>query len=77
MPGKQKISTVELTNLVMLEIRQYPECAHVSGVGFTRQIQIVPHHPNWAPAFTCDAPRIAPTIAFQIAQKLQDQYDLR
>jgi len=76
MSEKRKISTAELTGLIMSEIRQHPECAHVSGVGFTRQLQVAPHHPNWAPAFACAGSRIAPAIAFQITQRLQNEYDL-
>ena len=55
--------------MIMQELRKYPECNHVTSVGITRPLQRAPHDPNWAPAFTCNGPKIAPPIAFEIATK--------
>jgi hypothetical protein len=74
--AKATITTAQLANLLMKEIRKHPECAHVQSVGFTRPLQSAPHDPNWAPAFTCDGPKIAPAIAWEIGRKFQAQYEL-
>jgi hypothetical protein len=60
----------------MQEIRKHPECQHITGVGITRPLQAAPHHPNWAPAWTVNGPKLASPIAYEIAQKLQNQFDL-
>ena len=69
--AKEKITTAELSNLIMRELRKHSECDHVTSVGFTRPVQA-----NWAAAFSCDGPRIAPAIAFEIERRFQNQYDL-
>jgi len=48
---KIKKTTVELTALIMAEIRRHPDCDHIRGIGFTRPMQLAPHNPNWAPAW--------------------------
>jgi hypothetical protein len=50
MASKPKKTTAELTTLIMEEIRKYPECDNITGVGITRPLQPASHHPNWAPA---------------------------
>jgi hypothetical protein len=76
MSAKRKITTAELAELIMKEIRQHPECSHVMSVGFTKPPQQSPHHPNWAPAWTTDGPKLAPAIAFEIGQRFQNEFDL-
>jgi hypothetical protein len=76
MADKTKIATKELADLIMKEIRKHSECAHVAAVGFTRPPQIASHHPNWEPAWSCNGPKIAPPIAYEIARRFQNQFDL-
>jgi hypothetical protein len=74
--AKVTITAARLADLLMVEIRRRPECLHVSGVAFTRPPQTAPHRPNWAPAFACDRARSAPAVAWEIARKFQNEYDL-
>ena len=73
---KPRLATSQLSALIMDEIRKHQECAHVILVGFTRPTQMDARDPNWAPAFTCDGPKAAPAVAFEIARRFQNQYDL-
>jgi hypothetical protein len=73
---KGTIATAQLADLIMNEISNYPECAHVTSVAFTRPPRAAPHHANWEPAFSCQGPKIAPAVAWEIARKFQNQYDL-
>jgi hypothetical protein len=76
MTPKPKKTTAELTALLMTEIRKHPECNHVTSVGITRPMQSAPHHPNWAPAWSFNSPKIEPPIAVEIAGKFQNEFDL-
>jgi hypothetical protein len=76
MASKPKKSTTELSALITDEIRKHPECDNITGVGFTRPLQRTPHEPNWAPAWTANSPKLAPLIAYEVAWKLQNQFDL-
>jgi hypothetical protein len=73
---KTTITAVRLAELLMLEIRKRPECLHVTRVAFARSPQMAPHHPNWTPTFSCDGARTAPAVAWEIARKFQNEYDL-
>jgi hypothetical protein len=74
--AKATITAAQLTVLLMQEFRKRPECLHVARVEFTRPHQMAPHHPNWAPAFSCDGARTPPAVAWEIARKFQNEYDL-
>jgi hypothetical protein len=74
--AKVKKTTVELTALIMTEIRKHPECDHIRGIGFTRPMQVAPHHPNWAPAWSTNGPKTQPPIADEIARQFQNKFDL-
>jgi hypothetical protein len=73
--AKATIMTARLSDLLMKELRKHSECDHVKSVGFTRPSQSAPY-PNWASAFTCEGPKIAPPIAWAISRRFQEQYDL-
>ena len=60
----------------MGEIRNHPECENILGLGITRAIQAAPYHPNWVPAWTVSGPKLAPPIAFEIARKFQNEFNL-
>ena len=76
MDRRVKKTTVELTALIMAEIRKHPECDHISGIGFARQMQLAPHHPNWVPAWSMNGPKIQPPIAEEITRRFQKKFDL-
>jgi hypothetical protein len=76
MDSKPKKTTAELPALIMEEIRKHPECDKITSVGITRPFLSGSLHPNWAPAWSVNGPKIAPTIAYEIAWKLQNQFDL-
>jgi hypothetical protein len=71
-----KIEASKLEELLMQEIRRHRECDHVAGVGFLRPVQESPDQPNWSPSFVCDRPQSTPSLAFEIARRLQNEYDL-
>jgi hypothetical protein len=73
---KQTKTAAELVAMIIKELRKHSKCNHVMSVGITRPPQLSARDPTWAPAFTCDGPKIAPPIAFEIATKLQNLYDL-
>jgi hypothetical protein len=76
MGAKRKITTAELAELIMEEIRQHPDCSHVMNVGFTKPPQRSPHDPNWAPAWISDGGKVAPAVAFEIGKRFQSEFDL-
>jgi hypothetical protein len=76
MHSKPTKTTQELTTLIMTEIRKHPECNNITSVGITRPLQQAPHHPNWAPAWTMNGPKLAPPIAQEIARRFQNEFDL-
>jgi hypothetical protein len=71
MTTKETKTESELELILMEEIRRHPECNHVTGVAITR-----PTDRNWDAAWVCSGPRLAPSIADEIARKLQAQFDL-
>ena len=73
---KPRLGISQLSALIMDEIRKQKECGHIISVGFTRPTQRDARDPNWAPAFTCNGPKAAPAVAFEIARRFQNQYDL-
>jgi hypothetical protein len=76
MTVKEKKTSVELAVLLMSELRKHPECDHVIDVAITRPLQEATHHPNWDAAWTVNGNEIVCRRAFQIARKLQGQFDL-
>jgi hypothetical protein len=71
-----KIDPPKLEKLLMEEIRRHRECDHVAGVAFLRPVRESPDHPNWVPSFVCDRPQSTPSLAFEIARRFQDEYEL-
>jgi hypothetical protein len=71
MNTKETRTVSELQLLLMEEIRRYPECNHITGVAITR-----PVNRNWDAAWVCSGPRSARPIAYEIARRLQGQFDL-
>jgi hypothetical protein len=73
---KSKKTTAELTAFIMAEIRKHPECDHVTSVRIQPLPQNSSRDRNWAVFWKFDGPKLQPRIADDIAQKLQNQFDL-
>ena len=71
---KPKKTTAELTEMIMQEIRKYPECDEISSVGITRSLG-----KNWDVAVTRNVPYITPagqTKIEEIVASLRAKFDL-
>lgn len=77
MAAKEKRTGVELTALIMQEVRKHSDCNDITKVAIIRPVQQAPHLPNWGFAWTRDySTTLAATVADEIAHKLQNQFDL-
>ena len=71
---KPKKTTAELTEMIMQEIRKYPECDEISSVGITRSLG-----KNWDVSVTRNVPYITPagqTKIEEIVASLRAKFDL-
>lgn len=73
---KQTRNEADLTAIVMQELRNDPECANTSSIVILRQEGLAPHLPNWNFAFGRKGRTVAPEKCYQIARKIQNQFDL-
>jgi hypothetical protein len=65
MSTKQTRTESELKLILMEEIREHPECSHITSVAITR-----PTDRNWDVAWGCVGPKAAPPIAYEIARAI-------
>lgn len=77
MATKEKRTGVELTAIIMQEVRKHSECTDITGVAIIRPVQHAPHEPNWGFAWTRNyTNNLPPAMADEIVRKFQNQFDL-
>jgi hypothetical protein len=74
--NKEKRTASELAALIMREIRELPECDHITRVAITRLRKHTPHQPNWRFSWAVNGSWPVPEAAFKVAEKFQAQADL-
>ena len=74
--NKEKRTASELAALIMREIRELPECDHITRVAITRLLRHTPHQPNWRFSWAVNGSWAVPEAAFKVAEKFQGQADL-
>ncbi len=65
-----------LADMIMREIRNYPECRNIEKVVITPTKREAAHHRNWNAAWVMGDEKTAAPVAWQIATKLQNEFDL-
>jgi len=65
----------ELNEMIRKEIRKHPECNRIEGVRVLRKVTCI-RSPNWEPMWIGKDARTPPAIAWDIARKIQSQFDL-
>lgn len=71
MKTKQTRTELELKLILMEEIREHPKCSHITSVAIMR-----PTDRNWSAGWVFSGPKGTPPIAYEIARRLQEQFDL-
>ena len=74
--NKEKRTASELAALIMREIRELPECDHITRVAITRLLKHTPHQPNWRFSWAVNGSWAVPEAAFKVGEKFQAQADL-
>jgi len=75
MAGKEPKTAHQLNELVMKELRKYPDLDYIVNVGIAECMRRASHYPNWEPNFGMDKEHTAPEKAFSIVKELQNKYD--
>ena len=75
--AKETRTREELAQILMSEIRKYPECNHVVDVAITPPVQRAPDQCNWDAGWIVSGNQIACRHAWEIARQLQARFDLR
>jgi hypothetical protein len=73
--AKENKTIIELKQIVMEHVRDYPELYNILNVGITRPMQATLHHPNWGTAFGMAERRPTPERVMRIVTELQNKYD--
>jgi hypothetical protein len=73
---KEKKSEQELKQLIMEQIRQYPQWSDILDVAITKANRSATYQPNWDAAFVHNGQAATPDGAFRIARELGNKYDL-
>jgi hypothetical protein len=76
MAAKPTKTAAELADMIMREIRNHPECRNIEKVVITPKKREVAHHRNWNAAWVMGDETTAVPAAWQIATKLQNEFDL-
>lgn len=76
MPQKQSRTASELAEILMAEIRKYPECGHIVSVAVTPPMMQGVHGANWNATWQVKGNEPVGPHAGQITRRLQSQYDL-
>jgi len=76
MTVKPTRTAAELADMIMREIRNYPECRNIEKVVITPTKREAAHHRNWNAAWVMGDEKTAAPVAWQIATKLQNEFDL-
>jgi len=76
MTARPTKTAAELADMIMRELRNYPECRNIEKVVITPTKREVAHHRNWNAAWVMGDEKIAAPVAWQIATKLQNEFDL-
>jgi len=69
-------TAAELADMIMRELRNHPECRNIEKVVITPTKREAAHHRNWNAAWVMGDEKTAAPVAWQIATKLQNEFDL-